>query len=317
MIISFFFLLPVFIFSQNTTGIDKEIIDMINNINPKPTAISFKSTLPVNNNGGHIQGIQYLNYKNQDYYFISGSSDSYSYYSIVSTNNNNEVISVNKILDNPYRHSGGFQISNNLMAIGIEDNYAKDKSKVYIYEINNPNTPPKEPLHIIHREGVPKRVTAGCVGIIEKDKQVLVVVGNWDTKHLDFYSIRKKDLYNKNKTFELISTIELAKTDRTDWTDPNWLSYQNINLITDTKGTLYLAGLATKDGTGNFLDMYRLTPKGATNFQLTKIHSRKFPEFETSRFQWGAGVYIHKEQQLKIFSTGAHFTPSSTLLRLE
>lgn len=70
------------------------------------------------------------------------------------------------------------------MAIEIEDNHLKDKSKMHIYEINNPHS---EPLQIIQRTGKAKRVTAGCVGIIEIENHILVVVGNWDTKHLDFY----------------------------------------------------------------------------------------------------------------------------------
>ena len=154
-------------------------------------------------------------------------------------------------------------------------------------------------------------------GIIEIENHILVVVGNWDTNHLDFYRMHTNKLHTKNEPFELISTIELATTDRTQWIDTDWLSYQNINLISDAAGTMYLAGMATKDGIGNFLDMYRLTPKGTNDFQLTKIHSRTFPETETSRFQWGAGVYINKDQQLKVFSTGAHFTPTSTLLRFD
>jgi hypothetical protein len=310
-------LFPALLFAQNNKDIDREIIEMMNNINLKPTEISFKSTIPVNNNGGHIQAIQYLQYQNQDYYFLSGSSDSYSYYSIVATKKNNAVISVNKILDNPYRHAGGFQISKGLMAIGIEDNYLKDKSMVYIYEINNPNKPPSEPLHIIQRRGIAKRVTAGCVGIIEIENHILVVVGNWDTKHLDFYRLHKDKLHTKNEQFELITTIELATTDKTQWVDTDWLSYQNINLIADSSGTIYLAGMATKKGAGNFLDMYRLTPKGTSDFQLTKIHSRTFPESEISKFEWGAGIYSNKNQQLKVFSTGEHFTPTATLLRFE
>lgn len=115
----------------------------------------------------------------------------------------------------------------------------------------------------------------------------------------------------------MITTIELATTDRTKLIDTDWLSYQNINLIADASGTIYLAGMATKKGAGNFLDMYRLTPKGKNDFQLTKIHSRTFPESETSKFEWGAGIYNHKNQQLKVFSTGDHFTPSATLLRFE
>ena len=43
----------------------------------------------------------------------------------------NSVISVNSILLKPYKHAGGFQISNNLITIGVKDNSARLKSKVF------------------------------------------------------------------------------------------------------------------------------------------------------------------------------------------
>ena len=187
-------LLPISAIAQNSNTLAFKIINLVDKLDSIPVSISFMNSLVVNNNGGHLQGIQYYQYNQNDYYFMSGSSDSYSYYSVVKMGEENSVISINKILDKPFKHAGGFQISNNLMAIGVEDNSERDKSKVFIYRIDNPENLPMEPLEIVDRFGTIERATAGCVGIIEIRDNILMVVGDWNTEHLDFYKIKKEKI---------------------------------------------------------------------------------------------------------------------------
>ena len=78
--------------SQYINQNDNEIINLIDKIDPQPVSISFKNILSINNKGGHLQGVQYVKYKQRDYYFLSGSSDSYSYYSVVKTGDENSVV---------------------------------------------------------------------------------------------------------------------------------------------------------------------------------------------------------------------------------
>ena len=170
------------VFAQPNSNFHQIITDL-DQVNQNPSVISFNNALEINNTGGHLQGIQKLIHNQNEYFILTGSSSGYSYYTIVKTGEENMVISVNKILEKPFKHAGGFQIHNNLMAIGVEDNDAKTRSKVFIFHLENPDPPPEEPLAIIDRMGTHKRATAGCVGIIAIHEKILVVVGDWDTAH--------------------------------------------------------------------------------------------------------------------------------------
>ncbi|VAX15769.1 hypothetical protein MNBD_IGNAVI01-489 [hydrothermal vent metagenome] len=310
-------LLSILTIAQNKSAHDNEIITIVEQIDSIPVPISFQNSLEVNNNGGHLQGVQYYEYNQNGYYFLTGSSDKYSYYSVLKMDQNSFVISINKILDKPFKHAGGFQIYQNLMAIGVEDNSARDRSKVFIYRIENPEKPPSKPLAVIERSGKKKRATAGCVGIIEVDKYILVVVGDWDTKHLDFYRIEKEKLFSNDETFKLVHSIDAGELDKSEWVNNSWLSYQNINLIKDSSGKLYLAGLGSNDKDENILDLFSIETEGLNSFNLKKIHTKIFIRNKEVNFDWGAGVYMTDNNQLKVFSCEAHIQKESRIYVFE
>ncbi len=226
----------------------------------------------------------------------------------------NSVISVNSILLKPYKHAGGFQISNNLMAIGVEDNSARDKSKIFIYSIDNPEEPPQEPLAIIERSGAEKRATAGCVGIIEISDYILIIVGDWDTENLDFYRINKNMLGTEEGILKLVYSIDMKKANKSEWVNDNWLPYQNINFIKDSSENLYLAGMSSNSNNENILDVFRIENIDYSKFSLTKILTKKFPFNEHAKFQWGAGIYFSRNSQLKIYSCSANIDEKSKII---
>jgi len=285
---------------------DIQIINMFEEIDSIPVSISFQNKLDVNNNGGHLQGVQYYKYNQKEYFFLSGSSDSNSYYAVLKMGVDNTVISVNNILPIPYKHAGGFQISNNLMAIGVEDNRIRNKSKVFIYRVVDPENLPKEPLKIVDRFGTIERATAGCVGIIEIRDYVLMIVGDWNTEHLDFYKIKKERIGIDGDTFELVYSINIENLDKSDWINDIWHSYQNINIIRDESDNLYLAGMASNGNGKNILDLYRIETEDSSTFNLKKILTKQFVQSDESNFNLGAGLYVIDDGNLKIFSCGSH-----------
>jgi len=285
---------------------NNQIVNMVDNIDSIPVSISFQNKLHVNNNGGHLQGIQYYQYEQQEYLFLTGSSDSNSYYTVVKMGEENSVISVNNILSIPYKHAGGFQISNNLMAIGVEDNSERNRSKVFIYSIDNPEKLPTEPLEIVNRVGTVDRATAGCVGITVIGDYILMVVGDWDTEHFDFYKMKKENIGLDSETFDLEYSVNLDRLDKSEWIDDSWLSYQNINIIQDDAANLYLAGMASNNNGDNILDIFKIETEDLSAFKLSKIYTKKFPQSEYSNFDWGAGVYVSNDGMLKVFSCGNH-----------
>lgn len=286
-------------------------INSIDQINPIPKTLKYQNSFDVNNLGGHLQGVQYLYANGNDYYVVSGSSSTYSYYSIIKAGQKNAVVSVSKIMGKPFKHAGGFQIHNNLMAIGIEDNDAKDKSKVLIWRLEDPENPPEKPFITIERAGAPKRATAGSVGIAETNGVLLIVVGDWDSEHLDFYTAKIDGLAPYKATLKY--SLDTKLIDKSQWTDENWLSYQNINILKDKSNQLYLAGMTSFKTKEDIIDLYELRTDDQWSYQLKKVYTKKFPGNNTTKFRWGSGVCTGPDGKLAILSCTENIRENSTI----
>ncbi len=175
--------------------------------------------------------------------------------------------------------------------------------------MDNPEKPPREPLATIERIGTYKRATAGCVGITTINGKVLVVVGDWDAENLDFYVIDREKLDKSGATLELEYSIKAKNTDRTDWINPRWESYQNINFVQEAGG-LYLVGLAGNGQEENVLDLFEVRSTNLTSFQLQKIWSKNYPKPMKTKFRWGAGIDV-RHDQIRIISSGEHIEDNS------
>lgn len=280
---------------------EETLVDKFQKIDQNPVSIGFINTIEVNNNGGHLQGVQLKQNNGNKYAVLTGSSDSYSYFAVVKLGEKSEVISVNRILDKPFKHAGGFQIFQNYMAVGVEDNDKKDKSKIYIYDISNPEKPAVTPFFEIERKGELLRSTAGCVGITSYKNEILLVVGDWDTKHLDFY---RCNFENRDKSLaQLIYTIDTEKMSKSGWSDENWYSYQNINLLTDNN-ELYFVGLGKNNQDKDVADLFSLKEDKNGNFGLTKLVSKIINSTNQCNFKAAAGVYISESGNPEIVSVG-------------
>jgi hypothetical protein len=279
---------------------DEVIVSKFNRIEENPSLVSFKNNKKINNRGGHLQGVQLIQNNTFKYAVLSGSSDSYSYYSVVKLGAENEVISVNKLMEKPFKHAGGFQIFENYFAVGIEDNSKKDKSKVCIYDISDPENPSLKPLAIIEREGKPLRSTAGCVGITKYKNHTLVAVGDWNTKHIDFYSCNLEEI--EKDSFEKIASIDTEKLLKENWINKNWHSYQNINLFTFNNNDLYLVGLGINKKGENIADLFSLKEDDIGDFSFIKLASKTFSCENESSFKAGAGAVLSAAGDFKIIS---------------
>lgn len=300
LLLSCFVFVTLPLFAQN-------FLEKFEKLGTKPESIELVSNLKFSAKGGHLQGIQLIPFGIGEYALMTGSSNSYSYYAVVRLGMANEIIAVNKILDRPYKHAGGFQIAGNWLAIGIEDNASKKSSKVFVCQLGNLEEEALKPYVVIDREGEAKRQTAGCVAIMEKRAGLLVVVGDWDTKHLDFYLIDDK------LKAELVYTIDTEKMSREGWTDDKWLAYQNINLVKDGDA-YYLIGLGAANEQ-DVADVFELSIKDWKEFSLMKVASKNFGSQEKTKFRWGAGVNINDEGKLRIISCEDHLK-SGTIINV-
>ena len=277
-----------------TTGSGQNQLNIIsgfNNININPEIVSFTNDLEINNNGGHIQGIQPFENKQGKYIFMSGSSDSYSYCTVVKLDEENKVISVNRLMDKPFKHAGGFQIFENYLAVGIEDNSIKDKAKVCIYDITKPEKPFAEPIAVIERKGEPLRSTAGCVGMTNYKNGILLAVGDWDTKHIDFYSTELDKITDSG--FKKIGSVDTENISKTGWINNDWYSYQNINLL-NINNSLYLIGLGQNLQSENIADLFEVSEDSSGIFVFNKVATKTFNCTNGCNFKAAAGVKYDK-----------------------
>lgn len=282
-------------------------------IDTQPQVLDCRNELDVNNQEGHLQGIQLMVNEGIEYALLSGSSSTYAYYAVVKLDDFQEVLSVNKLMYKPFKHAGGIQIHRDLMVVGIEDNAARDKSKVCIYKIDNPEAPPVKPLALAERAGEPFRSTAGCTGITRIGDRCLVVVGDWDTKHLDFYLFGETSKHQQNDGFEKVYTMDMDKTDRSAWLDNKWLAYQNINLLKDADGKLYLFAFGMNDRHENIADLYLMKHSHLREFGLIKLLSKRFACKEGADFRSGAGISIKEDGKLRVICCAPHINGSLVL----
>lgn len=210
--------------------------------------------------GGHLQGVQWFKKGAQDFLILSGSGESFSYFVTIDLEDAaGNTASLSRLLDAPFRHAGGLQVlDGRFAAVGIEDNQAKDKSKVWIVDLATAESLEHlAPLVAIDRRGEIERSTAGALAITQIRDHHLLIVGTWDSATLDFYESNGHPLDDADCEFTKGETWSAAHADRSDWSDPQFGSYQNINLITDRKGRCFLAAFC-REGDDDLLDLYEL-----------------------------------------------------------
>lgn len=261
-----------------------------------------KFTVPA---GGHLQGIQQATMAGKPYVILSGSSSAFSYLALVAIEGDaDRVTAIKPLLDRPFKHAGGIQVCGDYLAVGIEDDTARDTSKVWILRLGDllEKTRP-EPVIEIQRYGAYKRATAGAVALAKVQDKHLMCVGTWDSATIDIYRSNGKSLEDPNCAFDFVQTWDAAKADRSEWSDPDFASYQNLNLMVDVNDRVFLAGLA-RVGDEDVIDLFEYRS------QITTPIERRFRKLlrravrsEQASFQNGAGLVVEDAHALTILSS--------------
>lgn len=261
------------------------ITDVVNRISEDPQSIPFTNSYPIINEGGHIQGVQLDYLESGHYVFMTGSSSLYSYLAILDIDEGS-VNNIYPLFQKPLKHAGGFQIAENILAVGIEDNDLRNYSEICFYDISHPKEFNPNPVFSIERKGDFERATAGCVALARLKEHWLVISGDWNTRHMDFYVSHDLELVHG---FELVQEMTMAEQNKAEWIDTSWLPYQNINLWS-TDSTLYLLGMTSLDDV-NIVDVFILQQSDLADFHLIKI-ARKALKNLGGKFIWGGGVHL-------------------------
>tara|TARA_Y100001949_G_C15944410_1_gene311729 strand:- start:28 stop:957 length:930 start_codon:yes stop_codon:yes gene_type:complete len=285
-----------------------DLIKKLDAISITPEQISIDNKLKIEKKGGHLQGIQTYRYNDETYLYASGSSSQYGY--LVSASETS-VKRLHVLRKKPLKHAGGFQISNNWLAVGIEDNELRNVSEVHVYQL-------KDPFDelilkaVIDRKGDWERATAGAVAIIEWENRLLMLVGDWSNRNVDFYHA-SLDHDRTILDFQKSGEIEMATYDKKDWVDDVPWPYQNINLVKYGE-QLLLFGFSSGEGDANVLDVYELEDPFSKSPLLTKIYSRTFPKTKSTRFGWGAGIQ-YENNKFTLYSCGENILKQMEVAR--
>lgn len=293
------------------------------NIPETGVAVPLSGTISIDQTGGHLQGIQLYDKQKHKYLFMSGSSSDVAYMVKAQLDGSARILGTDSLLLDPYRHAGGFQIYDQFLAVGIEDNKRRNTSRVMVYDLGKSEGVWSDPLQVITREGEYERVTAGAVGITKLDDQFLIAVANWDSRNLDFYFCEEDKFIEGEKGFRLIGSLELARISRENWSDTIWHSYQNINLFTGSGNQLYLMGFATNENGNNVADLYKLDIDksdierlnqfngSVETILIKKISTRTFKLIGNTSFRSGAGTFRNDNGLLSIFVCPEHIDQNS------
>ncbi len=237
--------------------------------------------------GGHLQGVQAWQQNGKEWLLVTASSAHYSYYAQAELKPKAHVIRLQRLLNAPYRHAGGCQLFDGKLAVGVEDNFSKDKSQVLFVDIGD-TAFTANAQKIIERSGTYKRSTAGATGFTAFNNGYLIAVADWNARNIDFY-------FSKSilpVQFDSIATYHVPNTER-------WWAYQNINLLTDSSGKIFLIGFGKKKGK-NGADLYQLRfQNGAVKMEA--ISTRYFKCRKGVSFRYGAGCEV-SDKHLLLYS---------------
>lgn len=202
-----------------------------------------------------------------------------------------------------YNHPGGFQITNDLLAVGIEntDDRKDSYGRVVVLDVTDPRLPRHlSHLDIVRNVEVGKVMTVGAVGITEVEDGYLIAVGNWDSKRFDFYKTNSKALRSPD-TVVSACLGEWAPGEAGN-------SYQNFNIYPGQAGTLYAVGLYSINHSRHWVDIFELD---ISDWNSIRIREKQVVEYqgglEDPRFVHAAGSYYdHKQSRFWVFSVEAH-----------
>ncbi len=264
----------------------KDVIESFEALSSKPEIIFLQNDLKIPSRKGHFQGVQLIKKNGTEKLLISGSSltTAYILQADLATKKTEQLI---KLMDAPFRHAGGIQVSKQYLVVGIEDNFTKTASKLCLYNYDDGSLYKARSSMTISREGEPKKQTAGSMGILALESEYLTVASNWDSRNWDFYLLNLQE--NIQKTLGSFSAPD------------NWASYQSINLLKD-KEAIYAIGFYQNESVA-YADLILVSKLKTFDLIMEKVHTKAFNCKEGVDFGGAAGLQVDNEGLLHIWGT--------------
>ena len=136
------------------------------------------------------------------------------------------------------------------------------------------------------------------------DGRHVLYVGTWDLATIDIYHSNGKALDDPACAFVFAETWDANHADRSNWSDLNFASYQNINLVVDKRDRAFLVGFAHTGGK-DVADVFELQLETAVPVEkrLDKCH-RYVLHGQDTNFRHGAGLTIVDAKTLNVLACG-------------
>lgn len=263
----------------------KNVPEAFEALSSEPEIILVKNILKVPMDGGHLQGVQVIENQGTEKLLISGSSLTQAYLLQVDLTSRKAERLI-PLMNEPYRHAGGIQVSEPYLVVGIEDNFAKTSSKVCVYNYCDTSLYNAQANVTINRKGEVKLQTAGATGLLAMDNHYLMVVGNWDTRNFDFYRIDPE----KSEQKMLCSFAVPA----------HWAGYQSVNLIRD-ENAIYAIGFYNKESDG-YADLILVSELGVFIPIMKKVLTKTFNGKNGVDFGIASGLQVDTKGNLHIWA---------------
>jgi len=256
--------------------------------------------------GGHLQGIQQATIDGRPFLVLSGSASAESYLALTALEGSTgRVAAIKPLLPRPFKHAGGFQVCGDFLAVGIEDDNTKMTSRVWILRLAELlQAAGTKPLVKIERTGAYQRATAGAVAMAKVRDRHLLCVGTWDSATIDIYLSNATRLDDPACAFAFRETWDARSADRSDWSDRDYASYQNVNLVVDRSDCVFLVGFAHTGG-ADVMDVFELRMGTVVPVEkrLRKVLRRALHGRETS-FRHGSGLAIADANTVAVLACG-------------
>jgi len=254
--------------------------------------------------GGHLQGIQQAAIAGRRFAVLSGSSATESYLTLIALEENTgRVVAIKPLLAKPFKHAGGFQVCGDYLAVGIEDDNARTASRIWILRLSDLlRADTLRPVIEIERRGAYQRATAGAVGMAQVSDRHVLCVGTWDSATVDIYVSNGKPLDDPACTFTFRETWDAGQADRSKWSDDDFASYQNLNLVVDTTDRVFLIGFAYTGGK-DVADIFALQMD--TDVPVERRLEKRYRHImhgQDTSFRHGAGLAVADAKTVYILS---------------
>lgn len=268
----------------------------------------------------HFEGIVRLRPSQGNAYFIlTGATDSAAHIFVAELNTPSATGAIvskgNKvkgqiigtvIADDKYTHAGGPAVFGNYLAVGVEagcqallriiPGSCQSASHVNFFDISDPRKLVQLPYFIDRPSS-----TAGAVGLtLQQNGKFLLVVGQTDSKILDFYVSTSTDGdLSKDPGWYSVGTWR-----KENLVSGQWRPYQALNLVTQNDGEIFLIG-STRDPLligRDYFDLFRVSPNG-NSIRISQVASKAMT-CTACDFAAAASIYIDSSKNLRGYAAG-------------